>query len=237
MDKELYQSLIKKISEAKASHWDCVQKLSEKIMFSANIREMETNIEETKLVESDEKTCRFMKKIFTIMAYVFRKTPPLLHSEFVFNSNMILPCLMATISVMEYQYSSYFVRGEEDLTSMAIQLVKMGAKIDKRMIYKAGGVVRLTGLQNLEVMVLETADPYSRHDQTKTAFDNTKGMFALLAMLKTVADTFENAKVEQFKNSKLYLLQPSGKQLLLWSMQCVQNELYNFVRESNVTVS
>jgi hypothetical protein len=86
---------------------------------------------------------------------------------------MIFPCLVATISMMEHQYAPYFVSGEEELTSMTTQLIKMGAKVDKRKIYKADGVVRLTGLQNLEIMVLETAGPYDRHDPTKTAFDDS----------------------------------------------------------------
>ncbi|PHZ12676.1 uncharacterized protein RHIMIDRAFT_282938 [Rhizopus microsporus ATCC 52813] len=63
-------------------------------------------------------------------------------------------------------------------------------------------------------MALETADPYDRQEQTKAASDNSKGMLVLLAMLKTVGDTFENAEVEQFKNLKLYLLQPSASTVI-----------------------
>ncbi|ORE04883.1 hypothetical protein BCV72DRAFT_277101 [Rhizopus microsporus var. microsporus] len=121
---------------------------------------------------------------------------------------------MATISMMEHQYAPYFVPEEEKLTSVTTYLIKIGVKVDKRMNYKADDVVRLTRLQNLEVMALETADPYDRQEQTKAASDNSKGMLVLLAMLKTVGDTFENAEVEQFKNLKLYLLQPSASTVI-----------------------
>ncbi|KAI8368400.1 hypothetical protein EDC96DRAFT_543489 [Choanephora cucurbitarum] len=56
-------------------------------------------------------------------------------------------------------------------------------------------------------------------------------MFALLAMLKTVADTYKLASVKQFRRLKLYFVQPSACCIRLWSMQYAKHGIYNFVRE------
>lgn len=88
----------------------------------------------------------------------------------------------------------------------------MGVKADKRKIYKADGVIHLAGHEDLEVLVLEKAGAFDHDDHAKMCFDNSKGMFALLAMLKTVADLYKYASVEEFSKLKLYFVQPSGRQ-------------------------
>ena len=65
--------------------------------------------------------------------------------------------------------------------------------------------------KDLEVLILETAGAFGHEDHAKTTFDNSKGMFALLAMLKTIADRYKHASVEGFSKLKLYFVQPSGK--------------------------
>lgn len=65
--------------------------------------------------------------------------------------------------------------------------------------------------KDLEVLLLETAGAFGREDCAKTAFDNSKGVFALLAMLKTIADQYKYASVETFSKLKLYFVQPSGE--------------------------
>lgn len=71
---------------------------------------------------------------------------------------------------------------------MTAQLKKMGQKTDKRNIYKADSIIRLETYTDLEVLILETAGAFVHDDYAKTGFDNSKGMFALLSMLKTIAD-------------------------------------------------
>lgn len=91
------------------------------------------------------------------------------------------------------------------------QLRSMGQKIDRRKVYRADGIIRLNDLDGLEILILETAGPYGSKDERKIAFDNVKGMFGLLAMMKTMADKFCYASVELFQKLKLYLVQVSGK--------------------------
>jgi hypothetical protein len=40
------------------------------------------------------------------------------------------------------------------------------------------------------VLLLETAGSFQNKDERKISFDNIKGMFALLGMMKTVADRY-----------------------------------------------
>jgi hypothetical protein len=47
----------------------------------------------------------------------------------------------------------------------------------------------------------------------KITFDNSKGMFALLAMLKNIADKYTFASVDEFRKLKLHFVQPSGKDI------------------------
>lgn len=60
-------------------------------------------------------------------------------------------------------------------------------------------------------MLLETAGVFKKDDGLKVALENSKGMFALLAILKTVSDKYSLARAESFKKLKLLYSQPSGK--------------------------
>ncbi|KAG1495164.1 hypothetical protein G6F47_009136 [Rhizopus delemar] len=117
-----------------------------------------------------------------------------------------------------------------------ITIEKMESKPDKRKIYKADGIIRLAELGDLEVLVLETAGAFGNDDHAKESFDNSKGMFALLAMLETVAGHYKFAPIEEFRKLKLYFVQPSNKYIRLWSMQYAKHGLYNFVREKKILV-
>lgn len=64
---------------------------------------------------------------------------------------------------------------------------------------------------DLEVLILETASDFSHGNYPKTAFDNSKDMFALLSMLKTIADQYKHASVEEFSKLMLCFVQPRDK--------------------------
>ncbi|KAI7893761.1 uncharacterized protein EV154DRAFT_416394, partial [Mucor mucedo] len=178
-----------------------------------NIDEFEEKIGVKGLLTDKKEMCRCIDDICKIMAKVYKKRPSISRSESVYNVNMIYPCLESMLTMMEgNEHKPYFIPGEDELTAMTVQLRKMGCKVDKRRIYKADGIIRLAELEDLEVLILETAGAFNVEDHGKTAFDNSKGMFALLAMLKTIADHYKHASVEEFKKLKLYFIQPSGKQ-------------------------
>lgn len=90
-------------------------------------------------------------------------------------------------------------------------ILKILSWADHRKSHLTDAIIRLNKLCGLEVFLLETAGFFNHKDQRKISFDNVKGMFALLATVKSVADTFSFASVESFKKLKLYFVQASGK--------------------------
>lgn len=144
-----------------------------------------------------------------------KKQPPMTHSESVFNYTLLYPCLSATSSFLNdaATFEPYFTPGEEPLQAMAEQLTIINAKVDNRKQYKADGIIRLSKLNDLEVLLLETAGSFQSKDERKISFDNIKGMFALLAMVKSIADYFSHASVDTFAKLKLYYVQASGKEI------------------------
>ncbi|KAI9022747.1 hypothetical protein CLU79DRAFT_702011 [Phycomyces nitens] len=181
--KNTYRHLKKQLQPCEASDvWMEAKNYIDDIVAATNIDEFEEKIETNALVPDIKKTCQCINNI------------------------SMLGMMKGNI------YKPYFIPGEDELAAMTVQLSKMGLKEDKRKIYKADGVVRLAELEDLEVLVLETAGAFSHVDHGKTAFDNSKGMFALLAMLTTIADSYKHASVEEFRKLKLYFVQPSGRQ-------------------------
>ncbi|KAG1034125.1 hypothetical protein G6F43_013459 [Rhizopus delemar] len=156
---------------------------------------------------------------------------------------MLHPCLEATIDLLYNASHSepYYVPGEEPLEAMIQQLALVGSKVDRRKGYNADGVVRLRACYDVEVLLLETAGHFQSNDTRKICFDNSKGMFALLAMLKNIADRFSRASPEAFQKLKLYFIQASGKKtnehIRLWSAQYANNGIYKFVLEDKVEVT
>lgn len=60
----------------------------------------------------------------------------------------------------------YFVPGEEELLAMTNQL-KQYKNFNMRKFYKADGAIRLNKLDDLEILVLETADPFQVNEHAK----------------------------------------------------------------------
>lgn len=199
---------------------------------------LEENIEDTINLKEYKPECRFIKKIFTVMLTVNKKLPPMTYSEAVFNHSLAHPCLPATATFLQEAtpLGPYFTPGEEPLQAMIEQLTIMDSKVDKRKTYNADGVIRLHELYDLEILLLETAGSFQSKDERKISFDNIKGMFALFAMMKTVADRFDYASVELFKKLKLYFVQASDEYLRLWSIQYISNGTYKFNGEDKIVV-
>ncbi|KAG0795861.1 hypothetical protein G6F16_010691 [Rhizopus arrhizus] len=204
-NKDTYRKMKMQLKQHEASGtWIDVKSYIRSLVAASDIDEFEQNIENKELVEGQEKTRRCIKDI-SVLAMMKKNG-----------------------------HAPYFIPGEDELEAMTAQLKKMGQKTDKRKIYKADGIIRLERYMNLEVLILETAGAFGHEDYTKTAFDNSKGMFALLSMLKTIADRYKHASVEEFSKLKLYFVQPSGYHIRLWSMQYAKNGLYDFVREEKI---
>ena len=55
---------------------------------------------------------------------------------------------------------------------------------------------KLFEYNQLEILLLETSGAYGNNNATKIDFDNHKGMYGLLAMLKEIASTYKFARIE-----------------------------------------
>ncbi|CEG84131.1 hypothetical protein RMATCC62417_17977 [Rhizopus microsporus] len=96
---------------------------------------------------------------------------------------------------------------------MTVQLESIHAAVNKRQVYCADGVICLGAAEDVEVVILETARPFKSDDKSKATFDNSKGMFALLVMLKAIADMYKYASIDEFKKLKLYFVQINCKSI------------------------
>ncbi|KAL9538744.1 hypothetical protein MBANPS3_010706 [Mucor bainieri] len=141
--------------------------------------------------------------------------------ECVFNDFLIYPflkCLAALVRETIDDCIAEFVVGETPLESMKKQLVEE----DESSLYLADGLIKLFGLKEVEIVLLETSSHFGCTDSAKIAFDHHKGMYGTLAMLKSIADAFYLGKAETFAKIKVFFVQAAGRRLYLWSMRYVE---------------
>ncbi|KAI8977658.1 hypothetical protein BDF20DRAFT_821809, partial [Mycotypha africana] len=157
------------------------------------------------------------------------------HSEATFNYEVLHPCLEVIVNLLSpsTQFESYYVRGKEPLSAIIEQLELKGSKVDRRKVHNADGIIRLRGFYDIEVLLLETSGHFRNKDTRKICFDNNKGMFALLAMLKSTADHFNRAIPETLRNLKAFLYE----HIRCWSAQYISNGIYQFALEDKVEVT
>ena len=93
---------------------------------------------------------------------------------------------------------------------MSTQLDSVGLNRDDAGQYKADGVIKLYGIHCLEILLLETSFHFGCTDRSKVSFDHHKGLFGALSMLKTIADTFCFASIEQFGQMKVFFVHAAG---------------------------
>lgn len=80
-----------------------------------------------------------------------------------------------------------------------------------RIFYKSGELMKLFGLESIEILLLETLCCFDNKDKIKTNFDHHKGMLGCLAMLKSISDEFEYALIDRFKKMKAFFLNTATK--------------------------
>lgn len=98
---------------------------------------------------------------------------------------------------------------------MKRQLKTYNLYIDDKSQYKSDGLIKLFGLKERELLLLETSGCFINKDKSKTNFDHHKGVFGALAMLKCIADDYTFASIEKFTEVKVFFLHAAGKILML----------------------
>lgn len=112
-----------------------------------------------------------------------------------------------------------FRPGETQLISMGKQLKNIPLYKEDNHSYLADGIIKLYGLKNIEIVLLETSGCFGSIDKSKIAFDHHKGLFGALAMLKSIADEFPMATVETFQKCKVFFVHGAGENIYLWSLR------------------
>ena len=104
---------------------------------------------------------------------------------------------------------------------MTKQLKANGLYKNDKFQYKADGLVKMYGVSNLEILLLETSYHFGSKDKCKAAFDHHKGLFGSLAMLKPIADCFSLGTMETFKKVKVFFAHAAGKYIFLY-VKCME---------------
>lgn len=136
---------------------------------------------------------------------------------------------------------------------MTFQL-KEGGLVDRRYKYNADGIIS-TNSHTLEILLAEVSNGYGSNDQNKISFDHNKAMFGMLAMIKTIAQKYEQAQLSTFKKLKVHFLHGFGrrsylslqslfiKKLLLlgqgvrhWSLSMQISNVFLMIKEQRVEV-
>jgi hypothetical protein len=74
--------------------------------------------------------------------------------------------------------------------------------------FKADGIVRY---KDMEIMLVETCGVYGNSAMSKIQFDRHKGLYACLAMLRTLAIKYKYASISNFQDVRILFLHTKGK--------------------------
>jgi hypothetical protein len=108
---------------------------------------------------------------------------------------------------------------------------------DDRNQYKADGLIKMYGYKNLKVALLETSSHLGSTKQGKSKFDRHKGLFGILAMLKTIAGEYQYGSLETFKQIKALFIHDSNTTVYLWSMKLApKGDIYDLWLEDSLDI-
>lgn len=172
--------------------------------------------------EKDEIAMEFVQGIFKANYNLYKTKQNIKEFESIFNDLYIYPYLKITADALfetKEKSQSEFTVGEIPLKAMSTQLDSAGLYRDDAGQYNADGVITLYGIHCLEILLLETSSHFGCTDRSKISFDHHKGLFGALSMLKTIADTFYFASIEQFGQIKVFFAHAAAKTIYLWSLR------------------
>lgn len=84
---------------------------------------------------------------------------------------------------------------------------------DDKTCFKTDGLIKLYGLDKLELLLLETSGHFGNKEKSKLNFDHHKGLFRCVAMSKCVADQFEYRNLKKFSKVKVFFLNGAGNNI------------------------
>ncbi|KAG1047364.1 hypothetical protein G6F43_010184 [Rhizopus delemar] len=119
---------------------------------------------------------------------------------------------------------------------MTKQLKTLGHFVDDKSQYTSDSLFKLFGLKDIELLLVEVSGCFN--NKVKLNFDYHKGMFGALEMIKSIADKYEYASIDQFEKAKvLFLIAAAGQYLYLWSLLYKKNDLLDLWMKSSLLYS
>lgn len=114
-------------------------------------------------------------------------------SESCYRSYLFDHCVKATTKYLRnVSHDVTFYPGEIELDAMTIQLKQQGIN-DRRYKYNADGTLQVNNHSATEILLTEVSSGFGSNVTGKTSFDHYKGMFGMLAMIRTVAQLYNKA--------------------------------------------
>ncbi|ORX48590.1 hypothetical protein DM01DRAFT_252525 [Hesseltinella vesiculosa] len=107
---------------------------------------------------------------------------------------------------------------------------------DGRFKYNADGTILAHDHFRMEILLTEVSSGFDNADGSKVSFDHYKAMFGMLAMLKTLAHTYNKASFATFKKLKIHFIHGHGNVIRHWTMSLQSPGVFVMNKEQRVTV-
>jgi hypothetical protein len=129
-------------------------------------------------------------------------------------------------------FKAGFRHRKAPLQAMFNQLKHLEFYNEESRCYLANGIIKLYGMQNTNVLLLETSGCFGNTDRSKISFDRHKGLYgALFSMTKSIADKFCKATMLIFSKLKVYFVHAADKIRFLYFLTFYLILLFLYVGE------
>ncbi|CEG80194.1 hypothetical protein RMATCC62417_14563 [Rhizopus microsporus] len=189
------------------------------VIDSASLAELRKKIKQIPDADGeDEIVFNFLEDVFMACYNFYSSKQDLEEGETVFNDMLVFPFLKSVAKAVAENIKNSdaeFKVGETPLKAMMKQLDDK----DESNLYKADGIIKLYGMKELEVLLLETSLCFGCKDNAKSCFDHHKGLFGALSMIKTIADESFLGSIETFAKIKVLFVHAADRTIYLWSVK------------------
>lgn len=110
-------------------------------------------------------------------------------------------------------HNDIFQPGEIKLDALTLQMKHQGMN-DGRYKYNADGTLIVNDLSGIEPLLAKVSSGYDSNEADKVSFDQYKATPGMLAMIRTVAQLYENISFNTFTKSKVHFLHAHGKRFV-----------------------
>ncbi|KAI8646534.1 hypothetical protein BD408DRAFT_336494 [Parasitella parasitica] len=107
---------------------------------------------------------------------------------------------------------------------------------DGRYKYKADGMICANDFSSLEILLGEVSSGYGNSDSSKVSFDHYKGMFGILSMMRTVAQTYNKGTIDTFGKLKIHFFHGYGDAIRHWSISMETQGAFLMNKEQKAVV-